>query len=1100
MRWRLLGLFFFGVAAAVAWTFWIRPEAEVWLKAKLETVLTDRFGQEVRLDSLSIHPLLLRVTAEGIRVGPPTDPLFTCQRWTFHTATAADSTPFSFFLLTFARSDLERPSLRVPVIAGHPFRFADRWWRDLPLHRLNWKNASLKIPAGPDQPVLSFTNMEGSVQLSPGGFLLDGKGVSSVGNFHLGLRGMESLRPGAHLDVQGEGTLTGAPLDFFSSKMPAGYGRFVGHGDLSATASIKDLKEEHFSLNDLTWGLDVRLKQAIWFPPTARPKDGGIPVEGDISIHQGRVEFKDLKLFHALTLSGSAILGSAGTLDLAWKGTRLLLADLTESGVNVLRSLPPQGTLGTEGTITGTLDRPAVAWTAEMKDVGYPGFIVPDLTVFGQWKEDWFSLKTEGMSGQWEIGGTLPAQKGTRPSAGEVWTLRASNLDLAVLAQRNGWPRLRGLLNGSFSLVGAGSGRAERVPDAEGTLRIDDFAWGVHQETAPVRGRLTLDRDGLRVQGAQKNFDLDVRRSSGVWRVDQLTYAAGGLRLWGRGFLLDADGNVQLEGGLRGLNLVDVPPLAKRFPLVEGRLSTEGRLHGRWGDPVFTGTIRVEDARWRPGGFLHRGDADLRGGRGGLTVARFQWDDHVRGDGAWRFGKGGRFSLEVEKAPGEELFDFVSASGSVGGLYSGKVTLASGDQPGWEGWGRMEGENGHWGNVPFEETKGVVYFRGPRIELESLEIGQKNGTLHATGSAHLRPLNPAFPGTVWDWRMAGELDHFTAGSIGMSGAWTAQGDSRSREGSGGGVWRGSKVMLAGATGPLVSLGDVQSTFSWTPALWRVEDLTMDRGVRAQGEMNKDGQGLTGNVQIKDFPLSSLLPGLVSGTDVRFGQVSGTGTLAGSWSDPRGDLTAVFAGAGWKELSVEGNAHAVWKGGWEVPQFSLKLVDSVNLWAGSLDGTMSSDGAPDRPGRTLTVGGHLQRADAAPLTWQSRFSVDGTTATVEEAVLTTGEGRWRLHPGSTLSSGKKGEWDFHFKNDLRNIHLGPLQLFGGLALDGKIIPGERTVTGRIGAESLWINQRVFDQNIAQFRLSTRDLNLFAFGGGGILCARARATQPLAADFF
>ena len=52
MRWRLLGLFFFAVAGAVGWTFWVRPEAEIWLKAKLETVLTERCGQEVRLESL----------------------------------------------------------------------------------------------------------------------------------------------------------------------------------------------------------------------------------------------------------------------------------------------------------------------------------------------------------------------------------------------------------------------------------------------------------------------------------------------------------------------------------------------------------------------------------------------------------------------------------------------------------------------------------------------------------------------------------------------------------------------------------------------------------------------------------------------------------------------------------------------------------------------------------------------------------------------------------------------------------------------------------------------------------------------------------------
>lgn len=1081
MRWRLLGLFFFAAAGGVGWTFWVRPEAEIWLKAKLETVLTERFEQDVHLDSLSIHPLLLRVMAEGVRVGPAADPLFTCQRWTFHTATAADSTPFSFFLLTFARSDLDRPFLRVPSIAGHSFRFSDRWWRDLPLHRLNWNKASLKLPMGPDHPFLSITDMEGAVQLSPGGFLLDVQGASSLGKFHLGLRGMESLRRGAHLGVQGEMALTGAPLDSFASLVPARFGRFLGKGDLSATGSINDLDVEKFSFKDLIWDMDARLKQVIWFPPTARPKDMGIPLDGDISVHPGRIEFKNLTLFRALTLSGAVTSGATGTWDIAWKGTRLPLADLMESGVDVLRSLPPKGTVGTEGTMTGTADRPAVAWKAELNDVGYPGFLLPNLTIVGQWKDDWFSLKTTGMTGQLDLAGTLPSLGKNRPTAGGVWTLRAANLDLALLAERNGWPRVRGLLNGSFSVVGDANGADGQPPDAEGLLRIDDFAWGVHQETAPVRGRLTLDREGLRVQGAQNNFDLDVRRSSGVWRVDRLTYAAGGLRLWGRGFLIDADGNVRLEGGVSGLNLVDVPPLAKRFPLVEGRVSTEGRLHGRWGDPVFNGTIRAEDVRWRPGGHLHRGDADLRGGRGGLTVGRFQWDDHLRGDGAWFFGKGGRFSVEINKAPGEELFDFLSTTGSVGGTYSGKITLASGDQPGWTGWARMEGEKGHWGNIDFEETKGVVYFRGPRIELESVEVAQKIGTLRATGAAHLRPLNPAVPGTVWAWQATGEMSHFIVGSVGTSGAWTAQGDSRSREGTGGGAVKGSNVSLSVGTGTIVSLGDVHALYSWTPTLWRVADLTMGRFVQAQGEMRTDGQGLAGHIQINDLPLANLFPGLDSGPDVRFGHVSGTGTLAGSWSDPQGDLMTRFAGAGWKELSVEGDAHSVWKGGWAVPHFSLTFAEPVNLWAGSFDGTISSEGPSDRPGRTLTLDGQMKQGEEPSLTWRSRFSVKGATATVEEALFTTAEGRWRIHPGSTLSSGKKGEWTYHLNNDLRNIHLGPMQLFGGIALDGEIIPEARAVTGRIGAESLWINQRIFDQDIAQFRLSPETLTFSPMPG-------------------
>jgi hypothetical protein len=153
----------------------------------------------------------------------------------------------------------------------------------------------------------------------------------------------------------------------------------------------------------------------------------------------------------------------------------------------------------------------------------------------------------------------------------------------------------------------------------------------------------------------------------------------------------------------------------------------------------YTGQSAWKTPAGGPGGHLHRGDADLRGGRGGLTVGRFQWDDHLRGEGAWFFGKGGRFSVEVEKAPGEELFDFFAASETVGGLLSGKASLTFDDQPGWVGWARFSGEGGHWGTFPFVETKAVVYFRGSHVDVESAEIVQENGSLRAAGKGGIFP-------------------------------------------------------------------------------------------------------------------------------------------------------------------------------------------------------------------------------------------------------------------------------------------------------------------------------------------------------------------------
>jgi hypothetical protein len=1076
MRWRLLGLLFFAIAGAVAWVFWVRPEAEIWVKEKIEETLSHRFQQEVHLDSLSIHPLLLRVVAQGVRVGPSKDPLFTCNRWTFYTSRAAES-PFSFLLFTFARSELDQPSLRLPLTSNTSFRLSPRWWRDLPLHGLTWHKGSLEIPLGPNEPALSFTRAEGAVQLSPGGALFKCRGASSLGDFEFSLKGYESLRLGAHLDVRGEGTLAEAPLNVISSLFPNKMGRVLGTGTLSVKASVHDLNVESFTLKDLTWAINARLKNAIWFPPSARPKDLGVPLEGELSFRNGRLDLREVLFFHALVLSGTVITGSPGSLNLSWKGKEVLLSDLAESGVGFFHLFPQRGTVGTEGTITGTLDRPAVTWKGDFHRVGYPGFLLPPVSLVGQWKDEWFSLKTEGRAGQLEIGGTLPASGSKTTEMNSVWTLRASNLDLSSLAHENGWPRVRGLMNGSFSLLGVSSRSEGNPPKAEGTLRIDDFSWGVHQETAPVQGRLSLTREGLRIQGAQKNFDLEIRRSSGVWQVDHLDYDAGGLQVWGRGHLLDKDGKVQLEGGVTGLRLGDLPPLAKRFPSVEGHFDLEGHLNGGWEDPIFTGTIRVEQARWRSGGLVHQGKAELRGGRGGMTVPRFEWDDHVWGEGAWLFGKGGRFSVEAMHASGEELFDFFVTSKTVGGIFSGKASLSSSALPGWVGWGRLTGEKGHWGDIPFDETKAVVYFKGSHIDLESVEVKQKEGSFHATGNALLRPLNTAFPGLVWSWHLSGESTNFGAGSLGVSGLWDAQGESRSREGTGAGEFRGIGVTLEGGEADRenrVSIGDVRAKFSWSPTLWRLDDLSFDRGGRGQGTFDRDTGKVTGQMEIKELSLDALFPRLWKGAPLTFGRLNGAGTLTGAWSDPNCEIALDLEGAGWKEANITGDVRAVWKEGWTIPHFSLHFEDKAISLKGNLDGTIDL-GLSSATERTLSLEGQIQKADEFPLKWHSRWDITASTLTVQEALLTTAEGLWRLRPGSLVTSEGHGVWGFRLENDIRNIHLGPLQIFGGVSLVGQFDSKKHTVAGRIKAKSLWINQRVFDNNIAQFHLSTATLS-------------------------
>jgi hypothetical protein len=164
------------------------------------------------------------------------------------------------------------------------------------------------------------------------------------------------------------------------------------------------------------------------------------------------------------------------------------------------------------------------------------------------------------------------------------WRGTAAGLDLGVLAEHNGWRRVGGTMDASFSMaLGENPGL---FPEAEGKLRIDRFSWTGHRETAPVEGLFQMGAMGARVQGVGGNFDVEITERSKQWRVERFHYDSGAMRISAQGFLKDADGNIGLEARVDGFPLSYFPFLTKRFPDVEGRLSLSGRVQGQWGRSV----------------------------------------------------------------------------------------------------------------------------------------------------------------------------------------------------------------------------------------------------------------------------------------------------------------------------------------------------------------------------------------------------------------------------------------------------------------------------------------------------------------------------------
>ncbi len=75
--------------------------------------------------------------------------------------------------------------------------------------------------------------------------------------------------------------------------------------------------------------------------------------------------------------------------------------------------------------------------------------------------------------------------------------------------------------------------------------------------------------------------------------------------------------------------------------------------------------------------------------------------------------------------------------------------------------------------------------------------------------------------------------------------------------------------------------------------------------------------------------------------------------------------------------------------------------------------------------------------------------------------------WRLKEGSRAFLTGAGEGHLQLINELRNIHLGPLNLFGGLEIVGrwKTQPAP-SFECTLRAQSLWVNQHLFEQDLAR----------------------------------
>jgi|GEM_PF-3334085 len=1060
MKGRFLGgVFFFVLTLGSAWVFVVRPRLEDALRPKIEILLSQAAQNPVSIEALRIHPLLLNARVENVRVGPVQDPLFSCSRATLSLSFNPAPTPFSFLFFTFGRSTIEDPVVHVPPpsVNGKPLQ---PWSGSLPYHQLTLRRGTVSFWVKGSS--LTLTHIDGTMDASSAGLGVTAQGHGPWGPWAADGQGVGGERWHGRIQL----SLKNLPLETLQTFLKKEWGTFSGRTALTMKAEWANGQRV-----PARWSVRTKTTNGIW-RPTANNADAGVPFQGVLNARavssSPTFSFKDFTLFNALHLNGSV---SKDSLNLRWKATELFLEDFRNSGAPFFKKILGQGPVATAGTLSGSLKHPSASWTLSSKKITHASIVVPPFESQGEWGEKGFLSEGTTAGGRWSV---------THP-AGRPWTVRVRRVSLDEWARVNRWPGVKGFMSADVFLE-----RTQNpVPRVNGSLSLVDFSWAQHRWPGVKTTRFSLVPGGVRVfTGGEKNLEVTV--SSGVWRLTSFDHKDGSYHLWANGVIRDQEGNTGLEWGV-SFPLSDVPPFVKRFPEGAGVFTARGHWHGPWTDPVVVTEVDVKNVVWRPQGLVHQGHASVRGGRSLLTVSPFVWDGVVQGQFSWLFGRGWSVSSQVGPASAETLLDFLPWT-KPQGVLSSEIKLEGESFSVVQGTVTVEGHDGAWGGVAFRECRGDVLFEKNKIELSRFLIQQSTGRFSLTGRAVKQPF--VHRPSRWTGSFEGTADRFSVSSIVLSGPIKVDADS---------LGTGSFSSPSFFVGP-AHLGAVSGKFfrsSDGPEIF----CKFSRGFSASGKLAKGRW--SGRAEVSDGKLDEVFPSLGDPHRV-WGPWSGSFSFEDTPQGLRLAGNSVLRASSWRGLPLDAEAQLTTApGGDWVPSVTVRLPKGGSLF-------LSGRWSPSRREGEVDFKGEGTGINGASFGGGASLSLAEGTATVKTAHWAWDGQTWSVRPGGQISrlfvttqpsSGPSGHlplrgegnhgfpsplgrgqgegseqlrlfngrWALRFTNDVRNVRLGPLLLFGALGVDAQ--GGSDGLTATLTAEPFWINQALFQGPMARVSVSS-----------------------------
>jgi len=1079
--------FLFGAALLSlfgVWLLWGQSAVEKELLKRLTPFLSQKLGRPVHIARARVHPLLLHVSFEDVRV----EPLFSAKRWTIHLTPLHLRRTVPWFAFALGKSVVDSPRLaldRLPASSRKPVRPP----LIFPAIRLEWRNGEVRLPEAARLEALS--GLSGETVIAPSGLDLKTRGATVAGGFSLTMKAPGWREWTAEVTVK-EGSL-GAVQHFF----PAAPGIFDGTFD--GVAKMKGPWPPRFAGEDAaTWSLKARVTKGGWtasqgaFPEPrhgAAPEGARVAFRGALEADAGGLRFTDVRLMNDLRLEGTvgAPLGPNAPVNFQLNGVLDLAAAHAALPSSVLRRVPLEGTADVDARIDGSVAAPRLTLNAALSDPRVAYVLLPGETRAALTAEAGrFSVNVE------LLGGRVTA---TGRTAKESYRVEARGLALGRLAEANEWGRIGGVLRGDFTLSG------ENVPRAEGALSVDHLEWGVHVETQPVAATFTYADGRLRLRGRENVLAVDAESFPDRWTLSQAHFELpSGLSLSAEGDIAGPERNLDLQAALTGVPLSDVPMLLKRYPAIDGRFRFEGRLTGTAKSPVFEGEWGIKDLRLVSDGPAHQGSAQARATRDGFHVSRFTFADALSGEGEWRTDGSWRADVVLSSAPASILAEILVSTKPVQGRLQGALTVAAGGDAPPSGTARLVWTDGRWDSFVFDEGRVDISLESHTLRLTGLDIQQDAGSLHAEG---LIPLNKDLSG-YW---LSAQLRHFAAPPLVIDGELTLRD----------GAFASPLLFING-----YAAGAVSGKIAWDESTLRLDDVDVSRVFSGRFRLNRRTGGLAGTWLLKGLDMTVWGPAL-PGTPpmLQNGTMEGNGTLSGTLEAPVAQHRVLWRGGRLNDLVFDAEArgrYAERRLGFDRLEARLpsggRLVGAgvINLssaavaltleaenvswtdtlaaagmelpWSGVYGGTLSWEGRLGAPRIAASLGGDDTRAGPVVLTaWKARVHYEERELRIDELSARTPDGLWRLKEGSRAFFTDRGEGQLHLLNDLRNVHLGPLNIFGGLEVVGRwrTVP-QPTLEADLRARSLWVNQHRFEQDLARVTWTSRRVAFTPLAGG------------------